>query len=90
MYLNLRVEVLKKLSEASVLLFLIEFKKKCIKEKVTTLPSSIYWIHAGVLYLHWILYYYSFDHYEKKYEINHSSAYEAITFISSMVFFFKI
>ena len=84
---KIREEVLDKLSENTVLLFLQEFRDICQKKKITQIPSSIYWVHGCFIYLHWLLYYPSFQTYKKTYQFPSTSANDVVTFFIFNVFF---
>ena len=82
---KIKNEVLDKLSEPTVILFLQEFRDFCQKKKIKQILSSLYWVHACFLYLHWLLFYPSFSKYKSKYKVPSTSTNDMVTFFTYQV-----
>lgn len=100
---NLYADVVEKLHETTIILFLIwlydelcsylEKTKSKLPGNMTIIitynnqPASYYWIDCAMLYLIWNLDYLSEEKLEKKYDIPKSSAWTIIDFMNKRVYF---
>ena len=80
-------EVIIKLGEAAVILFIDAVKAMILELEIKRLPSSLYWVDACYLFLHWLIFYKSFQDYEREYNYPHASAFRVVEFFLNNVKF---
>ena len=79
---KIKTEVLDHYNSPTMVFVLVEFREYCLRKKIESIPTSLYWVHGVFFYVHWLLYYYPFYKYKDEYSIPKTSANTLTTFFT--------